>query len=151
MDVSMRRGRKHAAVLPAPSMHREGPVWTSRHVEGLACKAPEQLRDVERRRGAEAVGGCRSRLVEDAGGEVVLDKDECVGGKSSGGGGRAGYVRRRGGGSPSRRGRTRRLTKTLHGHGVPSHVRWRSDSLGRRCVGTAKMTARRTLHPEEAA
>jgi hypothetical protein len=32
------------------------------------------------------------------------------------------------------------LTKTLHGHGDPRHGRRRGDSLGRRCVGTSKMT-----------
>jgi hypothetical protein len=43
------------------------------------------------------------------------------------------------------------LTKTLHGRGDLRHGRRRDDSLARRCVGTAKMTARRTLHPEGAA
>jgi hypothetical protein len=43
------------------------------------------------------------------------------------------------------------LMKTLHGRGDLRHWRRRGDSLGRRCVGMAKMTARRTLHPEGAA
>ena len=36
---------------------------------------------------------------DDVGDEVVLDKDEGVGGETSGDEGRAGYVRRRGGGT----------------------------------------------------
>jgi hypothetical protein len=39
------------------------------------------------------------------------------------------------------------LTKTLHGRGDPRHRRRRGDSLGRRCAGTAMMTAYSTLRP----
>jgi hypothetical protein len=40
------------------------------------------------------------------------------------------------------------LTKTLHGRGDPRLRRRHGDSLGRRCAGTAKMTAYITLRSE---
>jgi hypothetical protein len=79
-------------------------------------------------RGADDVHGFRSRLVEDKAMMLVAVVE--VGFKKS------------------RRGRTRRLTKTLRGCGDPSRGRWRGDSLGRPCAGTVKMTAYSTLQSE---
>jgi hypothetical protein len=61
-----RRGKRHAEVLPAPSMRKTGPVGTSRHVTETSRGGS---RTVARRRavkrGADTVHDCRSRLVED--------------------------------------------------------------------------------------
>jgi hypothetical protein len=94
-----RRRRGRADAVRGCRSRREGGRWRCRGGVAVVVALPRR----QRCRGAGFAEETLPGGGDDVGDEVVLDKDEGVGGKTSGGGGRAGYVRRHGGGIPSGR------------------------------------------------